>query len=177
MPETNDVTKGTEANQEPTPVEPHGEETGQPHGGTEEETDWKAEARKWEKLAKANKDAAAELEQLRASTMSEQEKAIKRAEDAESALAAANRKLAIHEAAKTAGVDESLLERMSGDTADEIAENANALKESMATTTRYPNVPDAGNRPTPGMTADDIRSIKDPVERVRARAANKELFN
>lgn len=45
-------------------------------------TDWKAEARKWETRAKENKGAAAELEQLRAAQMTEQEKAVKAAEKA-----------------------------------------------------------------------------------------------
>ena len=39
------------------------------------ETDWKAEARKWETRAKENKAAAEELEQLKASQMTELEKA------------------------------------------------------------------------------------------------------
>jgi (p)ppGpp synthase/HD superfamily hydrolase len=43
-------------------------------------------AREWESKAKANKDAADELEKLRAANLSEQEKAIARAESAESEL-------------------------------------------------------------------------------------------
>lgn len=59
--------------QEPTATE-------EPHGA---EVDWKAESRKWEQRAKANKAAADELEQLKASQMSDTEKLVKRAEDAE----------------------------------------------------------------------------------------------
>lgn len=59
--------------QEPTVTE-------EPHGA---EVDWKAESRKWEQRAKANKAAADELEQLKASQMSDTEKLVKRAEDAE----------------------------------------------------------------------------------------------
>lgn len=44
------------------------------------ETDWKAEARKWEKRAKENSTAVTELEQLKASQMTEQEKAVAEAE-------------------------------------------------------------------------------------------------
>lgn len=44
------------------------------------DTDWKAEARKWEKLAKDNKNAATELDKLRTANMSEQEKAVADAE-------------------------------------------------------------------------------------------------
>lgn len=45
-----------------------------------EETDWKAEARKWEKRAKENGGAVSELETLRAANLTEQEKAVKAAE-------------------------------------------------------------------------------------------------
>lgn len=51
-------------------------------------TDWKAEARKWEALAKKGKAAEDELAQLKAAQMTEQEKANARAEKAESELAA-----------------------------------------------------------------------------------------
>lgn len=54
--------------------------TEQPHGA---EVDWKAEARKWEARAKANRDAAQELEAMKAAQMSEAEKLQKRAEEAE----------------------------------------------------------------------------------------------
>ena len=57
--------------------------TEQPHGA---EVDWKAEARKWEARAKANRDAAQELEAIKAAQMSESEKLQKRAEDAEAKL-------------------------------------------------------------------------------------------
>ncbi|MEU6858834.1 hypothetical protein AB0B28_08175 [Glycomyces sp. NPDC046736] len=39
-------------------------------------TDWKAEARKWEKLAKDNKNATEKLAKLEAAAMSDQEKAV-----------------------------------------------------------------------------------------------------
>ena len=60
-----------------------------------ESTDWKAKyeemrghMRDWEKKAKANQSAADELEKLKASQMTEREKANARAEAAESELAA-----------------------------------------------------------------------------------------
>ena len=63
-------------------AEPHGE------AETQHETDWKAEARKWEQRAKENKSAADELEALKQSQLTEQQKAEQRAERAESELAA-----------------------------------------------------------------------------------------
>ena len=83
----------------------------QPQGS---ETDWKAEARKWEKFAKENKAAKEELDALKAAQMTEQEKLVKRAEDAERQLAAANAAIQhskdVAEVAAESGVPASLLE-------------------------------------------------------------------
>lgn len=75
-----------------------------------EDTDWKAEARKWEDRAKANKTAQDELATLKAANQSEQEKAISAAEKAGRTAAAAEYapKLAATEfraAVAAAGVD------------------------------------------------------------------------
>ena len=83
----------------------------QPQGG---ETDWKAEARKWERYAKENAAAAKELDALKAAQMTEQEKLVKRAEDAEAKLAEASAALQhskdVAEVAAESGVPASLLE-------------------------------------------------------------------
>ena len=83
----------------------------QPQGN---ETDWKAEARTWEKFAKENKAAKEELDALKAAQMTEQEKLVKRAEDAERQLAAANAAIQhskdVAEVAAESGVPASLLE-------------------------------------------------------------------
>lgn len=79
-------------------------------------TDWKAEARKWEKYAKENKAAKDELDALKAAQMTEQEKLVKRAEEAEAALASANAQIQhskdVQEVATASGVPSSLLELM-----------------------------------------------------------------
>ncbi|MFF9910624.1 hypothetical protein [Streptomyces sp. NPDC013457] len=62
------------------PAPPAGDQGGQPSGTPGEETDWKARAREWERRAKDNKTAADELAALKASQMSEQEKAVAAAE-------------------------------------------------------------------------------------------------
>ena len=56
--------------------------------GEAKRTDWKAEARKWENLAKKGKAAEEELAKLKEAQMTEQEKANARAEKAEADLAA-----------------------------------------------------------------------------------------
>lgn len=63
-------------------------QTEEPQGEPEPATDWKAEARKWEKLAKKGKAAEDELARLKEAQMSEQEKATARAEKAEAELEA-----------------------------------------------------------------------------------------
>lgn len=63
------------------------------------ETDWKAQARKWEKRAKENAGAADELQKLKEAQMSELERAQSRASKAEEALKAMKAK-AEHDALK-----------------------------------------------------------------------------
>lgn len=81
-----------------------------PPAGPDEGTDWKAMARKWEREAKANSRAKADLEKLQVAAMTEQEKAVAAARDEgrTEALRTAGEKLARAElkaAAATAGVD------------------------------------------------------------------------
>lgn len=85
-------------------------ETTQTESSSTEETDWKAMARKWEKLAKGNAKATEELETLRKKSMTDQEKAVADAKAAGLAEAASTygSKLAAAElraAAATKGVD------------------------------------------------------------------------
>lgn len=86
-----------------------------PQGEPEaKETDWKAEARKWEARAKKSANAELELEALKQEQMTEQEKARARAEKAESELAAikaeAQRMADVREVSAASGVPASLLE-------------------------------------------------------------------
>lgn len=118
----------------------------QPQGGSEDTqhaadlqqpVDWKAKyeaaikhSREWESRAKANKDAADELDRLKESQLSETEKLTSRAEKAEkelSALKTANQVNAWkNAAAEQYGVPASLLY---GSSEDEINANAKALAE------------------------------------------------
>ena len=62
------------------------EQTEEPQGEPKAKTDWKAEARKWESLAKKGKAAEEELQRLKEAQMTEQEKANARADKAEAEL-------------------------------------------------------------------------------------------
>lgn len=63
------------------------EQTEEPQGEAKSETNWKAEARKWESLAKKGKAAEEELAKLKEAQMSELEKANAKAEQAQAELA------------------------------------------------------------------------------------------
>lgn len=74
------------------------------------DTDWKAEARKWEERAKENKKAAAELDRQRKAAMTESERAVVEAEERGRTAAASEfgKRLATSEiraAAATVGAD------------------------------------------------------------------------
>ena len=91
----------------------------EPQGEEKPRTDWKAEARKWENLAKKGKAAEEELAKLKEAQMTEQEKANARAEKAEAELAAMKaeneRLTAAREYSVSQGVPLELLEYISAD--------------------------------------------------------------
>lgn len=119
---------GDSANADPPQEEPSG---GEPHGEPEtEETNWKAQSRKWEKRAKANEEAAEELEKLKEAQMSEQEKAAKHTKELEAKLAKYEAEKQQHEwcvqVAKKTGVPADLLR---GSTLDEVQAHAESIKQ------------------------------------------------
>lgn len=89
-------------------------QTAEPQGEAKTQTDWKAEARKWEERAKKSLAAEEELAKLKQAQMTEQEKAIARAEEAETKLAQLEAEKARADAARrisdASGVPLSLLE-------------------------------------------------------------------
>lgn len=95
------------------------EQAEEPQGESKARTDWKAEARKWENLAKKGKAAEEELAKLKEAQMTEQEKANARAEKAEAELAAIKaeneRLTAAREYSASQGVPVELLEYISAD--------------------------------------------------------------
>ena len=95
------------------------EQTEEPQGEQKAKTDWKAEARKWESLAKKGKAAEEELAKLKEEQMTEQEKANARAEKAEKELAEmkaeAERLQSAREYSQSEGVPLELLEFVKAD--------------------------------------------------------------
>lgn len=103
--------------QPPTPTPPPADS--KPPADPAGDTDWKAEARKWEKRAKENTKAAEELEKVKADAMSEAEKAVAAAKaegraealkESNTALAAARFEAAVAKAGVTLGDAASLID-------------------------------------------------------------------
>lgn len=140
-------------------------------------TDWKAEARKWEKRAHDNKSAAEELARLKDAEKTEQQRLQERAEKAESELAAMKtereRNALAAKVAESKGVKASLLH---GDTEEDMEAEADAILAFVAE--RVPGVPaDKGGAATPApMSKEQILKMKDGPEKIRAIAQNRGLF-
>ncbi len=162
-----------QATEEGTSQEPHGDE-----GVTREEYDkLLAESRRWEKRAKDNAAKAKEYDALQQQSMTDAERAeaaVKRAEEAEAKVAEferqAERAALVAEVAGAADVDAEILARLTGDTREEIEANATWLADKLSERSLYPSVTDKGQQKTPGITEKDISAIKNPRERVAARA-------
>lgn len=140
-------------NMNPTEQEEHQKEPGQPHG--DPQTDWKAEARKWEARAKQNSQAAAELEQLKNENMSESEKTAKRIKQLETENAAyktaAQRREWVAQVSKETGVPANLLR---GDSLEAIQEHAAALNEALHPKPKAPQVHGVDRQPSTGSNND-----------------------
>lgn len=170
--------QGTEPTEQAA-TEPHGTEQVEP------ERDWKreydkllAQSRKWETRAKDNAAAAKKLAEMEDASKSDAEKladATKRAESAEAKLAEYERKAEraaiVAEVAAAKGVDPDWLSRMAGDDREAIEANAAFIAGKLAGAPVYPSVADNGGGKAPtDMSPKEIENIKDPVERLRARA-------
>lgn len=139
--------------------------------------EWKANARKWEKLAKANAEKARGYE-------SASEKA-KTVEERVAALESENRAYREREertalvkaVAKATGVSESVVAALNGEDEDALTEQAKAVAAAFKPSAA-PSAPEAGklDRADTAPTKESILAIKDPKERIRQIALNKELF-
>ncbi len=131
---------------EPTP---QGEQ--EPQAPNEQETDWKAEARKWESrakenlaAAKANESAAQRLTQIEESQKTEAQKAQERLDAAEKRATELELKAARAEVAAAKGVPVGLL---SGATQEELEASADALLAFRGEAPKAPIVPGQGKQP------------------------------
>lgn len=122
-----------------------------------QETDWKAEARKWESRAKENSEAAKRLAEIEEASKSEAQKAADR-------LAAAEAKVAQYESerqqrewvkqvAEATGLPADVLR---GSTLEDIQAHADSLKSHIS---KEPPAPRGPHVPTEGTQADHGRGV------------------
>lgn len=88
--------------------------------------------------------------------------------------AAEARQALVAKVAAESGVPASLVAMLDGADEESLAAQAAELAKALKSKA-YPNVDDNGTG-KPAITADDIRKMKDPRERIRARAEHPELF-
>lgn len=91
------------------------------------ETDWKAEARKWQSRAKENSTAAEKLAAIEEASKTEQQKLAERAEAAEKALAESRTESLRSRVALAKGLPSDLADRLRGDDEDSLLEDADRL--------------------------------------------------
>ncbi|HEX4811692.1 MAG TPA: DUF4355 domain-containing protein [Nonomuraea sp.] len=91
------------------------------------EVDWKAKSREWEKRAKANADAAAKLAALEESQKSEAQKLQEAKDAAERRASEAEKANLRYRVAVTKQLPAELVDRLRGDTEEEMSADADAL--------------------------------------------------
>lgn len=124
------------------------------------ETDWQAEARKWEQRAKENKSAAEKLAELEESKKTETERLTERLTAAEQrALDAARFEVALDK-----GLTRSQAKRLVGSTPEELAADADALLADLGAPAPRRPQGDIGQGPraTPEVAADP-KALADAV--------------
>ena len=86
--------------------------------------------------------------------------------------AARDRSALVESVARATGLDTSIVGALNGADEDALTEQANAVKAAMGSGRRYPQVDDrdTGTGSGASLTEDQISKIKNPAERVRARA-------
>lgn len=138
-------------------------------GAQEQETDWKAQARKWEarakenlSVAKANESAAQRLAEIEEAQKTEVQKAQERLEAAEKRAAELELKATRAEVANVKGVPAALL---SGSTQEELEASADALLAFRGEQAKGPIVPGQGNVPTRPATATSDSEFADFLTR------------
>ena len=139
-------------------------------------TDWKAQARKWEERAKANKDKADlwDAQQQAAPTVEALQAQIDEMRQAQAqAEKAAERTRALMEVSQATGVPADLLK---GETAEELAASAQLVNDFVAR--KQPGYPSdkGGGSNGAAVTRESIESIKDPAARIKARAEHIDLY-
>lgn len=108
-----------------------------------QETDWKAEARKWETRAKENSKAAQTLAEIEEANKTAEQKLLDRANTAEQALAKKELESERHLVALEKGLTASQAKRLVGSTRDEFLADADQLLADLGDKAGAPAIPKA----------------------------------
>jgi hypothetical protein len=125
MSETDITETTTEAAQDVT-------ETSEPQGSATPDTDWKAEARKWEARAKADHEAANRWREFETSQKSDFEKIQEELGRYKTEASEASVKLLKYEVATQKGIPSEALELLNGNSREELEEAADKLLNLIA---------------------------------------------
>jgi hypothetical protein len=145
--------------------------------GTQSDTDWKREARKWESRAKADQDAAAKWREFELSQKSDFEKLTEELTRAKTEAESASTKLTRFEVAAHKGIPAEALDLLVGSTREELEANADKLLSLIQNQSKNKSVPDANQgQPAPSNVGQvDAETLKTmtPSEIMSARAEGR----
>lgn len=128
-----------------------------PEKPAEDSTDWKAEARKWEGLAKADKDAAAEWRKHQESQKTEDEKREAREKELENRATQAEQKLLKSDVADDKKVPVAWRKFLTGSSKEELEASADEILTLIAD--KQGNLPDPNQgQPTGTPSGDFLRN-------------------
>lgn len=125
--------------------------------------DLKAKAARLDELEQANKS---ELERANDAATAATARAEELQRQLDALQAESERARQVRDMASQYGVDADMLSRMGGDVED----NAQFLRKRMDAMPKFGDMRDGGEHRDTGRTLDEIRAIKNPQERIRARA-------
>ncbi|MFR0565115.1 hypothetical protein [Bifidobacterium porcinum] len=151
MPDNTDTTNTDNTQQEPSqgaaPQHAPSQapaDTGEPHGDPAPDmTDWKAQARKWEKLAKANHEKAEQADQLREKA----EKADQLQAQLDKLNAAQAWEKTVGKVSGETGIPVDVLSIVKADSEDKLAEAAKTLQSFAQTGARRTGMGDQSREP------------------------------
>ena len=137
--------EATTAEQTATEAEPHGDATGTTQTeATQPDTDWKAQARKWEKLAKANHEKAEQADQLREKA----EKADQLQAQLDELTAAQAWEKTVGKVSGETGIPVDVLSIVNADSEDKLAEAAKMLQAFIQDAQRHTGMGDQSREPS-----------------------------
>lgn len=128
-----------------------------------QETDWKAEARKWEARAKENSGAASKLTEIEEAKKTEAQKLEERAAAAERAASDKDRALAKLQVIVDHGIPKEYQDLVHGDTPEALAASAAKVKALIPATAAPAQgasfvIPDEGGSPSLALNGDGIEA-------------------